>query len=47
MIIEKKDGEGLQVGTRFTLMKWGNCTVTQREENKDSFELVATVDEAD
>ena len=28
-------------------MKWGNCTVTQREETKDSFELVATVDEAD
>lgn len=47
LIIEKKDGEGLQVGTKFTLMKWGNCTVTHREETKDSFELVATVDEAD
>lgn len=28
-------------------MKWGNATVTKREEGKDSFELTATIDEED
>ena len=28
-------------------MKWGNATITRREEEKDSFELFATIDESD
>ena len=28
LLIEKDDAEALQVGTKFTLMKWGNATVT-------------------
>lgn len=47
LIIERDDAKDLQVGKKFTLMKWGNATVTRRVENGDSFELFATVDEAD
>ena len=28
-------------------MKWGNATITRREQNGDSFELFATIDESD
>ena len=28
-------------------MNWGNVTITERKEVGDSFELVATIDEAD
>ena len=47
LIIEKDDAKDLKVGQKFTLMKWGNATVTRREESGDSFELFATIDEAD
>lgn len=47
LIIERDDAKDLAVGTKFTLMKWGNATVTRREESGNSFELFATIDEAD
>ena len=46
-MIEKADAETIVVGQRVTLMKWGNATITERKEAGDSFELVATMDEAD
>ena len=47
LIIEREDAKDLKVGQKFTLMKWGNATLTRREESGDSFELFATIDEAD
>lgn len=47
VIIEREDAKDLKVGQRFTLMKWGNATLTRREDSGDSFELFATIDEAD
>lgn len=47
LIVERDDAKDFQVGTKFTLMKWGNATVTRREQNGDSFELFATIDESD
>jgi len=47
VLIEKADAETIVVGQRVTLMKWGNATITERKEAGDSFELVATMDEAD
>ena len=47
LIIELDDAKKLDVGKKVTLMKWGNATVTRREQNGDSFELFATIDEND
>jgi hypothetical protein len=47
LIVERDDAKNLQVGQKFTLMKWGNAKITRREESKDSFELFATIDEED
>jgi glutamyl-tRNA synthetase len=47
LLIEKDDAAALVVGQKITLMKWGNATITRREESKDTFELTATIDEAD
>lgn len=47
LLIEKADADSIVVGQRVTLMKWGNATITERKEAGDSFELVATMDEAD
>lgn len=47
LLIEKDDAAPLVVGQKFTLMKWGNATITRKEESKDTFELFATIDEAD
>ena len=37
----------MEVGQKITLMKWGNATITRREQVGDTFELFATVDESD
>ena len=48
VLIEKADAASIVVGQKVTLMKWGNATITERKEvGTDSFELVATMDEAD
>jgi len=47
LLIERDDAKSVEVGQRITLMKWGNATITRREVVGDSFELFATVDEAD
>jgi len=48
LLIEREDAKALAVGQKMTLMKWGNATITRREDGADgSFELFATVDEAD
>jgi len=47
LLIEKEDAKDLREGMKVTLMKWGNATITQRVENGDTFELLATIDEAD
>lgn len=47
LLIEREDAKNVQVGEKVTLMKWGNATITRREEAGDSFELFATIDEED
>ena len=48
LLIEQEDAKNLEVGQKVTLMKWGNATITGREERDgSSFELFATVDEED
>jgi len=38
--IEADDAAAVEVGEKVTLMKWGNCTITKKEEN----ELHGTLD---
>ena len=47
MLIEKDDAAAIQVGTKVTLIKWGNCTITKRLEENGQVHLFGTVDEAD
>ena len=47
LLIEKADAQAVQVGQKVVLMNWGVATITERREAGDSFEIVATVDEAD
>lgn len=43
LLIEQEDAKSLEVGTKVTLMKWGNATVTAKSEAG----ITATIDEAD
>lgn len=47
LLVERDDVKDLAIGQKVTLMKWGNATITRRETVGDSFELFATIDEAD
>lgn len=47
LLVERDDVKDLAIGQKVTLMKWGNATITRRETVGDSFELFATMDEAD
>lgn len=47
LLIEREDAKALEVGQKFTLMKWGNATITERKETDGSLELFANIDEAD
>ena len=47
LLVEKEDVKDVKVGEKITLMKWGNITVTRIEQDKDSVQLFATVDETD
>ena len=47
LLVERDDVKDLAIGQKVTLMKWGNATITRRETLDDSFELFATIDEAD
>ena len=47
LLVEKEDAKALAVGQKITLMKWGNATITRREDVGDSFELFANIDEED
>lgn len=43
LIIEKADAEEIKEGEKITLMKWGNVTITRKEDGH----LWGTLDEAD
>ena len=47
LLIERDDAATIQVGTKVTLIKWGNCTITKRLEQNGQVHLFGTVDEAD
>jgi glutamyl-tRNA synthetase len=45
--IEKDDAAAIEVGEKITLMKWGNVTISKKEESDGSFTLYGTVDPED
>jgi len=47
LLVEKEDAAEIAEGEKFTLMKWGNATVTKKVVEGDKITLYATIDETD
>ena len=46
--IERDDAVSIEVGEKITLMKWGNVTITKKENNSEGMPILyGTVDESD
>ena len=44
LLIEFDDAKSISVGEKVTLIKWGNCTITRKDEIDGALQLYATID---